>query len=151
MANSIAAHAKYGGPVIIVDFGTAVTFDIVDAAQNYIGGIITPGLAVMTEYLHEKTALLPKIKITEPSSVIGKNTQHAMLSGAVIGYRGLISELLRQLKKELDVRKMAVIATGGYAKLIAKKIPSIQQVAPLLTIKGLRLVGKNHRPTWWQN
>ncbi|MEC7882826.1 MAG: type III pantothenate kinase [Verrucomicrobiota bacterium] len=151
LANSIAAHAKYGGPVIIVDFGTAVTFDIVDAAQNYIGGIITPGLAVMTEYLHEKTALLPKIKITEPSSVIGKNTQHAMLSGAVIGYRGLISELLRQLKKELDVRKMAVIATGGYAKLIAKKIPSIQKVDPLLTIKGLRLVGKKHRPTWWQN
>ncbi len=151
LANAIGALDEFSPPLIVVDFGTALTFDVVDKKGIYVGGVICPGLSVMTEYLHEKTALLPKIKITEPSSVIGKNTQHAMLSGAVIGYRGLISELLRQLKKELDVRKMAVIATGGYAKLIAKKIPSIQQVDPLLTIKGLRLVGKKHRPTWWQN
>ncbi len=151
LANSIAAHAKFGSPVIVVDFGTAVTFDIVDRNQNYIGGIITPGLAAMTEYLNEKTALLPRIKITEPRSVIGKNTQDAMLSGAVIGYRGLISGLITQLKKELNIRKMPVVATGGYASLIAKKITSIQKVDPLLTIEGLRLVGQEHRPNWCKN
>ena len=151
LANSIAAHAKFGGPVIVVDFGTAVTFDIVDSNENYIGGIITPGLAAMTEYLHDKTALLPRIKITEPRSVIGKNTQDAMLSGAIIGYRGLISGLLMQLRKELGIRKMPVVATGGYAKLIAKKISAIKQVDPLLTIEGLRLVGQKHRPKWWKN
>ena len=87
-------------------------------------------------------------KITEPSSVVGKNTQDAMLSGAVIGYRGLISGIIAQLKKELNIRKMPVVATGGYASLIAKKIASIQKVDPLLTIEGLRLVGQKHRPNW---
>ena len=151
LANSIAAQAKFGSPVIVVDFGTAVTFDIVDSNKNYVGGIITPGLAAMTEYLHEKTALLPRIKITEPRSIIGKNTQDAMLIGAVIGYRGLISGLLTQLKKELNLSKMPVVATGGYANLIAKKIKSIKHVDPLLTIKGLQLVGQKHRPRWWNN
>jgi len=150
LANAIAAQARFGSPVVVVDFGTAVTFDVVDAKQNYTGGIIAPGLAAMTDYLHDKTALLPRIRIAEPKTIVGKNTEQAMLSGAVLGYRGLIAELLAQLKKELGARKLPVVATGGYASLMAEKMPTIRHVDPLLTVEGLRLVGQAHRPAWWQ-
>ncbi|HZV34354.1 MAG TPA: type III pantothenate kinase, partial [Verrucomicrobiae bacterium] len=94
LANAVAAKHHFGAPSVVVDFGTAVTFDVVDRRGNYVGGIIAPGLAVMTDYLHEKTALLPRIKITEESAIIGKNTAQAMLIGAVHGYRGLVRELI---------------------------------------------------------
>jgi type III pantothenate kinase len=126
--------------VVVVDFGTAVTFDVVNAAGNYVGGIIAPGLAAMTDYLHEKTALLPKIKIREVKTAVGKSTEHAMLVGAVHGYRGLVRELIAELKRELRAKKLPVVATGGYAKLIAAKLPEISAVAPDLTLEGLRLV-----------
>src|SRR4030095_3235244 len=118
LANSIAVKHHFGAPAIVVDFGTAVTFDVVNRHGNYIGGIIAPGLAAMTDYLHEKTALLPRIKIREVSQVIGKNTEQAMLIGAVHGYRGLVSELIAELRRELKTRRIPVVATGGYAKLI---------------------------------
>ena len=140
LANAVAARARFGAPVVVVDFGTAVTFDVVDARGNYVGGIIAPGLAAMTDYLHEKTALLPKIKIHEIKSAIGKSTEHAMLIGAVHGYRGLVRELIRELKRELRVKKLPVVATGGYAKLIAAKLPEISAVELDLTLEGLRLV-----------
>ncbi len=140
LANAVAARARFGAPVVVVDFGTAVTFDVVNAKGNYVGGIIAPGLAAMTNYLHEKTALLPKIEIREVKSVIGKSTEHAMLVGAVHGYRGLIRGLLGELKRELKIKKLPVVATGGYAKLIAAKLPEISAVAPDLTLEGLRLV-----------
>ena len=143
LANAVAAKFYFGAPVIVVDFGTAVTFDVVDANGNYIGGIIAPGLAAMTDYLHEKTALLPKIKIREVKSAIGKSTGHAMLVGAVHGYRGLIRGLLADLKRELRSKKLPVVATGGYAKLIAAKLPEISAVMPGLTLEGLRLVWQN--------
>jgi type III pantothenate kinase len=140
LANAVAARKRFGTPVVVVDFGTAVTFDVVNAKGNYIGGIIAPGLAAMTDYLHEKTALLPKIKIREVKTVVGKSTQHAMLVGAVHGYRGLIRGLLAELKRELKTKNLPVIATGGYAKLIAAKLPEISTVQPALTLEGLRLV-----------
>jgi type III pantothenate kinase len=140
LANAVAARQRFGAPVVVVDFGTAVTFDVVDARGNYVGGIIAPGLAAMTNYLHEKTALLPKIEIREIKSAIGKSTEHAMLVGAVHGYRGLIRGLLGELKRELKIKKLPVVATGGYAKLIAAKLPEISAVAPDLTLEGLRLV-----------
>jgi type III pantothenate kinase len=140
LANAVAARHKLGAPVIVVDFGTAVTFDVVDANGDYIGGIIAPGLAAMTEYLHEKTALLPRIKIKEVRGAIGKSTEQAMLIGAVHGYRGLIRGLLVELKRELKARSVPVVATGGYARLIASKLPEITTVDPLLTLEGLRLV-----------
>ncbi len=140
LANAVAARAKFGAPVVVVDFGTAVTFDVVDGKGNYVGGIIAPGLAVMTDYLHEKTALLPKIEIREVRSAIGKSTEQAMLVGAVQGYRGLVRELIGELRRELRVKKLPVIATGGYAKLIAAKLPEISAVEPDLTLEGLRLV-----------
>ena len=147
LANAVAAKFRFGAPVVVVDFGTAVTFDVVNAKGNYVGGIIAPGLAAMTNYLHEKTALLPKIEIREVKSVIGKSTEHAMLVGAVHGYRGLIRELIGELKRELRAKKLPVVATGGYAKLIAGKLPEISAVAPDLTLEGLRLVWRANSAT----
>ena len=139
LANAVAARHHFGAPVVVVDFGTAVTFDVVDRAGHYAGGIIAPGLAAMTDYLHEKTALLPKIRIREVTAVVGKNTEQAMLVGAVHGYRGLVRELIAELKRELRARRLPVIATGGYARLMASKLPEISAVEPNLTLEGLRL------------
>ena len=140
LANAVAVRHRFGAPAVVVDFGTAVTFDVVDRAGNYVGGIIAPGLAAMTDYLHEKTALLPRIRIREVRSPVGKSTEQAMLVGAVQGYRGLVRELILELKRELKVRRLPVVATGGYAQLIASKLPEITAVDPLVTLEGLRLV-----------
>jgi pantothenate kinase, type III len=139
LANALAVKHHFGTPAVVVDFGTAVTFDVVDARGKYVGGIIAPGLAAMTDYLHERTALLPRIRIREVKSPIGKSTEHAMLVGAVHGYRGLVRELIRELTRELKASRLAVVATGGYAQLIAAKMPEITAVEPNLTLEGLRL------------
>jgi type III pantothenate kinase len=118
---------------------------VVDRAGNYTGGIIAPGLAAMTDYLHEKTALLPRIRIREVKRSNGKSTEQAMLVGAVHGYRGLIRGLIGELKRELKTRRLPVVATGGYARLIASKLPEITRVDPVLTLEGLRLVWQAHR------
>ena len=146
LANAAAAWARFGGPVIVVDFGTAVSFDVVSAEGKYVGGVIAPGLEAMTHYLHTRTALLPEISLIEPPSAIGKNTKHAMLSGAVHGYRGLVREILREVGDEMGKpRKLAVVATGGYAELIAAKLPEIRKVVPELTLEGLRIIGTLNR------
>jgi type III pantothenate kinase len=139
LANAIAARHHFGAPVVVVDFGTAVTFDVVDRAGNYVGGIIAPGLAAMTDYLHEKTALLPRIRIREIQGAIGRSTSQAMLIGAVHGYRGLIRGLVAELKRQLKARRLPVVATGGCGELIAARLPEITAVDPLLTLEGLRL------------
>jgi type III pantothenate kinase len=139
LANAVAARHHFGAPVVVVDFGTAVTFDVVNRAGNYAGGIIAPGLAAMTDYLHEKTALLPRIRIREVKTIIGRSTEQAMLIGAVHGYRGLVRELIAELKRELKVKHLPVVATGGYAGLIAARLPEITAVEPALTLEGLRL------------
>lgn len=144
LANAVAVARHFGAPAVVVDFGTAVTFNVVNRAGNYVGGIIAPGLAAMTDYLHEKTALLPRIKIRDLQAVIGRNTKQAMLIGAVHGYRGLIRGLIVELKKTLRTRRLPVIATGGYAGLIARNLPEITAVEPLLTLEGLRLVWQSH-------
>jgi type III pantothenate kinase len=140
LANAVAARRRFGAPVVVVDFGTAVTFDVVNSRGDYAGGVIAPGLAAMTDYLHEKTALLPRIRIREVTRAIGRSTEEAMLVGAVHGYRGLVRELIAELKRELQVRQLPVVATGGYADLIAAKLPEISAVEPNLTLEGLRLV-----------
>lgn len=146
LANAIAARFHYGAPVLVVDFGTAVTFDVVDRHGNYVGGVIAPGLSAMTDYLHEKTALLPRIHIREVASVVGKSTEHAMLVGAVHGYRGLVLELIRELKKELRCRRLPVVFTGGYADLMARNLPGVRAVEPQLTLEGLRLLWLQSQP-----
>jgi type III pantothenate kinase len=140
LANALAARRFFGAPSVVVDFGTAVTFDVVNRDGNYAGGIIAPGLAAMTTYLHEKTALLPKIEIRETKSVIGKSTTEAMLVGAVHGYRGLIRELIQEVRAELRADNLPVVATGGYAKLMARGLPMINAVMPALTLEGLRIL-----------
>jgi type III pantothenate kinase len=140
LANAVAARRRFGAPVVVLDFGTAVTFDVVNARGDYAGGVIAPGLAAMTDYLHEKTALLPRIRIREVTRAIGRSTEEAMLVGAVHGYRGLVRELIAELRRELRVRRLPVVATGGYARLIAAKLPEISAVEPNLTLEGLRLV-----------
>jgi type III pantothenate kinase len=119
-----------------------VTFDVVNKRGDYIGGIIAPGISAMTDYLHEKTALLPRIHLREVESVIGRNTEEAMVVGAVHGYRGLIHGLLAEVKRELGYRHLPVVATGGYAELMAAKLPEITAVNQLLTLEGLRLLWK---------
>lgn len=142
LANAAAAFASFGGPVVVVDFGTAVTFDIISDEGNYIGGVIGPGLEAMTDYLHQRTALLPKISLLEPPSAIGKSTKHAMLAGAVYGYRGLVRQILTEIGKELGIPlNLPVVATGGYADLIAAGLPEIKMVQDNLTLDGLRIIG----------
>jgi type III pantothenate kinase len=142
LANAACATALYGTPVIAVDFGTAVTFDIISRDRKYIGGVIAPGLQVMTDYLYQRTALLPKINLLEPVTAIGKTTRDAMMAGAVYGYRGLVKQVLTEIRSDLgNPRKLAVVATGGCAELIADHLPEIDEVNPNLTLEGLRIIG----------
>jgi type III pantothenate kinase len=141
LANAAAVTALYGFPAIVVDFGTAVTFDIVSGRRAYIGGVIAPGLEAMTNFLYRRTALLPKLSLKEPRHAIGKSTIQAMLSGAVFGYRGLVREILARVRAEqFSHKKVHVVATGGYARLIARRLPEIDVVHPNLTLEGLRIV-----------
>jgi type III pantothenate kinase len=140
LANAVAVYHRYGGPSVVVDFGTAVTFDVVDRRGYYVGGIIAPGLAAMTDYLHEKTALLPRIQLREVRRPIGRSTEQAMQIGAVHGYRGLVRGLIAELKGEFRVKRLPVVATGGYASLIASGMREFTAVEPGLTLDGLRLV-----------
>lgn len=141
LANAAAVAALYGAPAIVVDFGTAVTFDIVSAEKKYIGGVIAPGLEAMTNFLYQRTALLPKLSLREPRSAIGRSTIEAMMAGAVFGYRGLVKELIARIKAEAfpGSSRVRIVATGGYADLIAAELPEIEAVHPHLTLEGLRI------------
>ena len=145
LANAAAVSQLYGYPAIVVDFGTAVTFDVVSAAGAYVGGVIAPGLEAMTNFLYQRTALLPKLTLREPKRAIGKTTRDAMMSGAVLGYRGLVREILIRLTAENFPRgKPRLIATGGYAQLIARKLPEIEAVHANLTLEGLRIIANRN-------
>jgi type III pantothenate kinase len=144
LANAVGVVRLYGAPAIVVDFGPAVTFDVVNAAGEYVGGVIAPGLSAMTDYLYQHTALLPKIRVVEPKHTIGKSTIGAMQVGAVVGYRGLVKEILTALQREPGMTRATVVATGGYAQLIARQIPLIRHVNPLLTLEGLRFIYRHH-------
>ena len=139
LANAAGALTRHGVPAIIIDFGTAVTFDVISAAPAYCGGVIAPGLGAMSGYLSRKTALLPEIELAEPPSAIGKSTVHAMQVGAVFGYRGLVKEILARICDELPGQPR-IIATGGDAALIARGVTQIQVVDPDITLDGLRQV-----------
>jgi type III pantothenate kinase len=142
LANAAAVAELYGCPAIVVDFGTAATFDVVSERRAYVGGVIAPGLEAMTNFLYQRTALLPKLSLKEPHSAVGKSTIEAMRAGAVFGYRGLLREILARIKAEQFPRKkVVVVATGGYARLIAKGLREIGVIRPHLTLEGLRIVG----------
>ena len=145
LANAAGCVAFHGAPAIVVDFGTAVTFDVVSADSKYIGGVIAPGLGAMTGYLHERTALLPRIALREPHSAVGRSTRGAMLSGAVHGYRGLVKEIAARISAEAFPRKKPIlVATGGDALLIAGKVPIFDTVDPLLTLRGLLAIAQQN-------
>lgn len=138
LANAAGAVAYYGYPCIVVDFGTAVTFDVIGAQCSYLGGAIAPGLASMGDYLARNTALLPAIEPHEPAHAIGTSTVEAMHSGAVYGYRGMVKEILARLEEEMGCRP-TVVATGGDAALIARGVSRIDHVDPDVTLNGLRV------------
>jgi type III pantothenate kinase len=139
LANAAGVLSRHGAPAIIIDFGTAVTFDVISDQPAYCGGVIAPGLGAMSAYLPGKTALLPVIELEEPASVIGKSTEHAMQAGAVFGYRGLVREIIVRIRAEL-AGTPRIIATGGDAALIARGLCEIDVVDPDITLDGLRQV-----------
>jgi len=147
IANALACVVLHGRPAIVVDFGTAVTFDVISAKGAYVGGVIAPGLGLMADYLHDRTALLPHIKVAKPARAVGRSTREAMLSGAVNGYRGLVKEILARIRaEEFRGRRPVVVATGGDAPLIGEGLPLFDAIDPLLTLRGLLLaVVHKHR------
>jgi type III pantothenate kinase len=142
IVNTLAAHTRYGGPAIVIDFGTATTFDVVSPDGEYLGGAIAPGLVVASDALFRLTAQLRRIELAAPRSSIGKNTVHSMQSGVVWGYVGLVEGLVNRIKADMgDMgRDARVIATGGLARLIADHTECVNVVDPNLTLDGLKLI-----------
>jgi type III pantothenate kinase len=145
IVGAVAAVAKYGAPCIVVDFGTATTFNVVNAAQEYLGGVIAPGIMIAAEALFSRTAKLPRIEIKRPEKVIGSSTVGAMQSGLYYGYVGLVGCVLEKIVAELGM-KPPVIATGGHARVIAMESNFIDHVDSTLTLDGLRLVYERNFP-----
>jgi len=138
IVNGVAAFEKYGGPCIVVDFGTATTFDCVSAKGEYLGGVIAPGIGISAEALFEHTARLPRIDIRKTARVIGTNTVHSIQSGLYFGYVGLVDGILERLLAEMGTSK--VVATGGLAPLIGGGSKYISAIDDLLTLEGLRII-----------
>lgn len=140
LANAVGAVARHGAPAIVIDFGTAVTFDVISATPAYCGGVIAPGLGAMSGYLTQRTALLPEVSLEEPRSAIGKSTVDAMRAGAVFGYRGLVRGILDSILREMNARPR-IIATGGDAELITGVMEEIRVCDPEITLDGIRRIG----------
>ncbi|MEM6902813.1 MAG: type III pantothenate kinase [Pseudomonadota bacterium] len=145
LVNTISARDSYDLPAVVLDFGTATTFDVINANGAYMGGIIAPGPNLSVEALHRAAAKLPQIDIKPPPKVIGRNTINAMQSGIFWGYVGLIEGLLRRTAEELAVDHLTVIATGGLGGLFAEHISAIQHYDPDLTLRGLKIIHDRNR------
>jgi type III pantothenate kinase len=139
LVNAVAGFAKAGGPCVIVDFGTAVTHDVVSADGEYLGGVIFPGVEISLEALSERAAALPRIDLVEPRSLIGKSTVDAIRSGMIFGYAAMVDGILARLREQLG-RETRAIATGGLASVVVPFCDSIDEVDDLLTLQGLRLI-----------
>ncbi len=147
LLNTLAAHQSYGGPLIVIDFGTATTFDVVAPDGAYLGGVIAPGINLSIEALHTAAARLPRIGIGRPQAVIGRSTIPAMQSGIYWGYVGLVEGLVTRIRAEHD-EPLKVIATGGLAPMLAEGTTIIERIDPDLTLNGLRLLAdRNPAPT----
>jgi len=144
IVDAAAALAKYGAPCIVVDFGTATTFNAVNAAHEYLGGVIAPGVMISAEALFSRTAKLPRVEIKRPDKVIATSTRGAMQSGLFHGYAGLVDGVLEKMIAEMDSRPR-VIATGGLAPVIAPASRLIEKIDETLTLDGLRLIYERHK------
>jgi type III pantothenate kinase len=139
IVNAVGGHDLYGGPLIVIDMGTATTFDVVSEKGDYLGGAIAPGIKIATEALFQRTARLPSVELIRPKHAIGRDTITAMQSGLVFGYVGLIEGIVSRIQQELGA-KAKVIATGGYSDLLANETKVIEIVDPYLTLVGLRII-----------
>ena len=144
IVNAVAAYEKYGGPLIIVDFGTATTFCAVDAKGVYLGGSICPGIGISTEALVQRTAKLPRIELKRTDSVICRNTIESMQAGVFYGFVGQVEGIVSRMRRELDM-SARVVATGGLAVVIAPATKTIDVVEPMLTLEGLRIIYERNR------
>lgn len=142
IVNAVAAYEKYGGPLIIVDFGTAITFCAVSKKGEYLGGAITPGIKISSEALFLRTAKLPKVEIAKPKSIIAKNTINSIQAGLVYGYIGMVDYIIEKMIEELkeEGEDIKVVATGGFSNLIAAESKYIQKIDKLLTLEGIRII-----------
>jgi type III pantothenate kinase len=149
IVNAVAAWAKFGRlghvPLIVVDFGTGTTFDVISTAGEYLGGVICPGINISADALFQRAARLPRVDVRKPAQVIGQNTVNAMQSGLFFGYVEMVDGLVRRIRTELESGDQAVvIATGGLADVISGESTAIQHVDPNLTLDGLRLIWEQH-------
>lgn len=145
IVNAVAGITLYGGPLIIIDLGTATTFCAIDEKKRYLGGAVTPGIGISMEALFQRASKLPRIELTPASSVICKNTVSAMQSGIYYGAIGQVDGIVRRMKKEMGYKEIKVIATGGLADLIVSQSETIDVIDPLLTLKGLYILFKKNR------
>lgn len=146
IVNALAAYALYGGPAIIVDFGTATTFDAISSTGEYLGGAIAPGIGISMEALFRAAARLPRVELCRPPSAVGTTTETSMQAGMLFGFAGQVDEIVSRFKLELG-QEAKVIATGGLAEMIASESRTIEMINPLLTLEGLRLLWeRNQRP-----
>ncbi len=145
IVNGVAAYEKYGGPLIIVDFGTATTFCVISEKGEYLGGAIAPGIKISSDVLFEKTAKLPRVELAKPEKVIGKNTVSSMQSGIVYGYVGLVEYIVRKIKNEIKDESVKVIATGGFATLIISEAKCIDTIDGLLSLDGLNIIYQRNK------
>jgi len=147
IVNAVAAYYKYGGPAIIVDFGTATTFDAVSAHLDYLGGAIAPGIGISTEALFKSAARLHRVEIAKPDRIIGKNTSASMQAGIFFGYVGLVDNIVDRMKKEMGGGRIFTVATGGLAPLICSQTLTIDEVDMMLTLDGLRMLYEKNDET----
>ncbi len=145
IVNAVAAYEIYGGPAIVVDFGTATTFNAVSSKGEFLGGAICPGILISAEALYQRTAKLPRIDLAKHEAVIGRNTAVSMQSGIFHGYVGQVNHLVRKIKQEMKEENIKVIATGGLAKFIAPETDSIDEVNGRLVLEGLRIIYEKNR------
>ncbi len=139
VANAVAGVRLYGKPLIVIDFGTATTFDVVSAGGDFLGGAIAPGINIASEALYRRTAMLPRIELVRPKRAIGRGTVSAMQSGILFGYIGLVEKLIKEISAELECQPI-VVSTGGYSTMFVEGVPAIQVCNPDLSLIGLRLI-----------